>query len=277
MVDLSSFVDLGSDKRTIDFIYKSLPEDLKKSFRDRTKLVPKVIVDKNGHRRTVLVRPGENVPVHSPHILVKPEKNKSNYSKPGSSGVEVREITNPKEFNKIFNEARQSCGEEERWRVAKHSESDYINHNCKMYATKDGSTFAITSKGDIISVCVNQNSKTDRGKDLMETAKNLGGKSLDCYDHLVGFYIKCGFTPVSRCDGDESILEQYVDDWKKQYGVEDVVFFALDDKPFKVDTNDFKNIYKHVKDKVSRFSDYDEAEQHRNNFISGGKYNEQTA
>ena len=60
MMMLTNFVDLGTDER----ILKSLEgndnidqELLMKAVRDRTKLVPKVIVDKNGHRRTVLVRP----------------------------------------------------------------------------------------------------------------------------------------------------------------------------------------------------------------------------
>ena len=53
-----NFVDTGLDDRILKSIpVDNYPEELMKAVRDRTKLVPKVVVDKNGHRRTVLVRP----------------------------------------------------------------------------------------------------------------------------------------------------------------------------------------------------------------------------
>lgn len=60
MIDIN-FIDGGTDER----ILKSLvgdngidQEELEKAIRDRSKLVPKVITDKNGHRKTVYVRGG---------------------------------------------------------------------------------------------------------------------------------------------------------------------------------------------------------------------------
>ena len=71
---------------------------------------------------------------------------------------------------------------------------------------------AVTRDGDIISVCSNSNDKTTRGRDLLEIAVQNGGKKLDAYSGLFGFYRKCGFEPVSYCEFDERFAPP---DWTK--------------------------------------------------------------
>lgn len=71
------------------------------------------------------------------------------------------------------------------------------------HVTGGGSVAAVTKEGDIVSVCKMPGDSIS-GKELVAQAVAAGGVKLDSYEGNHGFYIKCGFEPVSWCkwDGD---------------------------------------------------------------------------
>ena len=72
-----NFVDTGLDDRILKSIpVDNCPEELMKSVRDRTKLVPKVVVDKNGVSRKVFVNPDDNRTSKDKVISVKEQSSK---------------------------------------------------------------------------------------------------------------------------------------------------------------------------------------------------------
>ena len=102
---------------------------------------------------------------------------------------------------------------EKAWHVTVHSQQELEEEypGAKLHITDGGSTVAVTKDGDIISVCKNPDDSL-RGKDLLKMAVANGGKKLDAYSGIFGFYTKCGFEPVSWCEFDE----QYAPlDWVK--------------------------------------------------------------
>ena len=102
---------------------------------------------------------------------------------------------------------------EKAWRVTVHSQQELEEEypGAKLHITDGGSTVAVTKDGDIISVCKNPDD-TLRGKDLLKMAVANGGKKLDAYSGIFGFYTKCGFEPVSWCEFDEQYAPP---DWVK--------------------------------------------------------------
>lgn len=100
----------------------------------------------------------------------------------------------PQEFHDAVAAAKASCPADKRWRVDVHDPNDY--EGVKLHVTEGGSTVAVTSDGDIISVCKNINDSI-RGQNLMEMAVKSGGVKLDSFSGNHGFYTKCGFEPVS--------------------------------------------------------------------------------
>lgn len=102
---------------------------------------------------------------------------------------------------------------EKAWRVTVHSQQELEEEypGAKLHITDGGSTVAVTKDGDIISVCKNPDDSL-RGKDLLKMAVANGGKKLDAYSGIFGFYTKCGFEPVSWCEFDEQYAPP---DWVK--------------------------------------------------------------
>lgn len=102
---------------------------------------------------------------------------------------------------------------EKAWRVTVHTQQELEEEypGAKLHITDGGSTVAVTKDGDIISVCKNPDDSL-RGKDLLKMAVANGGKKLDAYSGIFGFYTKCGFEPVSWCEFDEQYAPP---DWVK--------------------------------------------------------------
>ena len=120
--------------------------------------------------------------------------------------------------------AKESCDPTDAWRVTLSSEEEFEEYhpNANCHITEGGSVAAVTEDGDIVSVCKMQGDSTN-GKDLVAMAVEAGGVKLDSYDGNHGFYIKCGFEPVSWCkwDGDYA-----PDDWSSARDKpEDIIFY----------------------------------------------------
>lgn len=131
------------------------------------------------------------------------EANKSGVSRPATP-AKTKTVT-AKEFTPALDAAKATCPPDKAWRVdTTRSPEDFEAEGITTYTTEGGSTFALKKDGDIISVCKNQ--QTDAGtnaRDLMAAAVQAGGTHLDSYDGNYGFYVRCGFEPVSRCKFDK--------------------------------------------------------------------------
>ena len=116
------------------------------------------------------------------------------------------------------------------WRVTAHTQAelDAEYPGAKLHITEGGSTAAVTSSGDIISVCKNPGDNM-RGKDIIALSVANGGRKLDSYSGNHGFYIKCGFEPVSWCEWND---EYAPSDWDMSKGCErePVIFYKYSGK-----------------------------------------------
>ncbi len=117
------------------------------------------------------------------------------------------------------------------WRVDAYEDNDtplpLDNWNdCKMYVTRSGSTIAIRSDGDIISVCKNlAKIPSDNMKAFMQFAVEHGGTKLDSFDGNWGFYRACGFEPVSWIQFNEDYSPQGQNGWIKGTNLPEPIVF----------------------------------------------------
>lgn len=129
--------------------------------------------------------------------------NKTSVSRPATPAK--TSTVKAKEFVPALDKAKATCPPDKAWRVdTSRSPEDFESEGITTYTTEGGSTFALKPDGDIISVCKNQ--QTDSGtnaRDIMAAAVAQGGTHLDSYDGNYGFYVRCGFEPVSRCKFDK--------------------------------------------------------------------------
>lgn len=146
-------------------------------------------------------------------------------------------VTRASEFQKKLLVAKGTCDKKIAWRVDDtHSIKDYKGD--KLFTTKGGSTVAVTKSGDIISVCKNSKDKAS-GADLLRFAVAQGGNKLDSFDGNYGFYVKCGFEPVSWTRFNK---EYSPHDWKEGvHDPEDVIFFKYTGKQSKMSLDEFKS------------------------------------
>lgn len=171
--------------------------------------------------------------------------------------MEVKQ-SEPKEFKKALDAAKATHKKEDAWRVDNysHTEADYKQD--ALFVTKKGSTIAITKDGDIISVCARRTGNRDnddRGRSVMEYAVKHGGKKLDSYSGNHGFYVKCGFEPVSYCKFDEKYAPP---GWRKGVDVaEPIIFYKYTGKT--TTSSNYKEALKNIK--MSK--DYAEAQAKR--------------
>lgn len=164
-------------------------------------------------------------------------------------------------FAKTIQEAKGHMGEEDAWRVSALSKKKYQEEhpNAKYYATKDGATYGLDD-GDIISVGVIPKSKggITRGKEVLAEAVKRGGNKLDSFSGNHGFYVKCGFEPVSWCEFDEKYKP---DGWEPGRDKKEPVVFYKYVGPGKVkasmDVNEFLS-------RVKPSKDYEMAKKKRN-------------
>lgn len=149
----------------------------------------------------------------------------------------------PKRFHNKIKEAKASVKEDSRWRVDVHEADDYTKD--KLFVSEGGSTVAVTSDGDIISVCHKEGDKT-RGSDLLKKAVENGGQKLDAYRGLFRFYAKNGFEPVSWCEFDENYAPEGWD--KSRDEKEPVVFWKYTGKIYEKSWEEFSSSVKASKD-----------------------------
>ena len=145
-----------------------------------------------------------------------------------------------KEFSSGITEAKKTVDPRAAWRVA------------------------VSPDGDIWGVCKNDNDKDFRGKDLIALAIKQGGKKLDSYEGNHGFYVRCGFEPVSWCKWDGNYAPS---DWIERYKPEDIVFYKY------VGVDNVKNEYlkaKSFKKIVKASDDYMSAQEARDKALREG-------
>ncbi len=173
-----------------------------------------------------------------------------------------------KKFRETFHAAKAAVAKDrpqDAWRVdSTYTDNDYEHMDC--FTTQGGSAVAVHD-GDIVSVCANPNDKTTRGRDLLSHAVSMGGKKLDAFGKLYGFYIKNGFEPVSWCEFDENYAP---DGWTKgRDDPEPVIFFKYTGRSRDEIANDFGNDhYEYVK-RVDASADYDAAKEVRDKSLKG--------
>lgn len=81
------------------------------------------------------------------------------------------------------------------------------------------------------------NTETEyRGYQLLEKARDNGGKKLDSYAGNHEFYVKNGFEPVSWC---QWVDEYAPDDWKSEFGKEPIVFYKYTGNKNTISLEDF--------------------------------------
>lgn len=164
-------------------------------------------------------KPASDTPEHKadPQHKSEPKASSSNESSPATAA-------SPKSFGgadapsfakslKTAYDKMEETAPQKAWRVTVHTQAELEEEypGAKLHITDGGSTVAVTKDGDIISVCKNPDDSL-RGKDLLKMAVANGGKKLDAYSGIFGFYTKCGFEPVSWCEFDEQYAPP---DWVK--------------------------------------------------------------
>jgi hypothetical protein len=93
---------------------------------------------------------------------------------------------------------------------------------------------------------------------MMELAVKNGGVKLDSYSGNHGFYLRCGFEPVSWCKWDEKFKP---DDWNPKKGDkrEPIIFYKYTGNKVIIDPEDSDKEAKKWMKSVKPCKDYDEA------------------
>lgn len=185
---------------------------------------------------------------------------------------EGKAFTNGANRDKIFNNAEvddfvtavQAAKNAQKpnnaWRVTAMSKEEFkAEHpNAICHITQAGGVAAVTTDGDIVSVCA-MPGDTVKGKSLLAKAVAAGGNKLDSYEGNHSFYIKCGFEPVSWCKWDG---EYAPEGWTLgRDKPEDIIFYKYTGGRSKyIIPEDFKNA-------VAASPDYDKAQKLRDDSI----------
>ena len=176
---------------------------------------------------------------------------RSRTEKPKFGGVKTPE------FVDALTDAKATVAKErpqDSWRVSSPSAEEFEQEHpgAVMHVTQGGSTVAVTPDGDIVGLC-KKPSDSIKGKDLLKTAVENGGRKLDAFSGLYGFYITNGFEPVSWTPFDE---EYAPSDWHAGYKKEPVIFWKYTGKESSLSLEDF---FKNTQSSES----YDEAKNKR--------------
>ena len=176
--------------------------------------------------------------------------------------------TAAKKFRETFHAAKAAVEKErpqDSWRVdSTYTDADYAGMDC--YTTPGGSSYAIHG-GDIVSVCVNPNDNTTRGRDLLENARGNGGDRLDAYGGLYGFYIRNGFEPVSWCEWDDKYTPP---GWEENRDSrEPVIFYKYTGRSKEDIERDCGKAYRDFTSKVKPDANYGEAQKRRDERMKG--------
>ena len=172
-----------------------------------------------------------------------------------------------KKFRETFHSAKAAVAKdhpEDAWRVdSTYTDGDYEGMDC--YTTEGGSAVAVHD-GDIVSVCHKPGDKT-RGSELLKHAIENGGKKLDAFSGLYGFYAKNGFEPVSWCEFDE---EYAPEDWVKgRDEPEPVIFWKHTGRSFDEISRDCGKSAAEFTSRVKASADYDAAKNDRDKSMEG--------
>lgn len=181
------------------------------------------------------------------------------YSESGNAGANKVKFgtANKKAFVKALAKAKASI-KKGAWRVTSLDKDELMEYhpNAKLHVTDGGSTMAIDN-GDIVAV---SHVETDNvsGTKMMELAVKNGGVKLDSYSGNHGFYLRCGFEPVSWCEWDDNFKPS---DWSEEDGdaKEPIIFYKYTGKKVKMTKDEAKADAKKWMNEVKASKDYDEA------------------
>lgn len=189
-------------------------------------------------------------------IGVRKQVGRDTIEKTGGRRRAIQRMREALEFRHALQKAKESQDPSKAWRVDAHKASDYLWDKTKV--TEGGSTIAVTSDGDIISVCKNKGD-TVKGKELIAEAVAMGGVKLDSYDGNHKFYTKNGFEPVSWCKWDG---EYAPPGWTEgRDNPENVIFYRYVGHPVDISLDDFYS-------RVPASNDYDAAQRARDNSLN---------
>lgn len=126
-------------------------------------------------------------------------------------------------FLECLKTAKTKVTSKKAWRVAIPTPDEFKEEhsNALIHKTEKGSVVAIAEDGDLFSLCV-ADGDAFRGHNLIEFALSCGAFKFDSYEGNHAFYHNNGFIPVSWCKWDSDYAP---DDWKPEYGEEDVIFY----------------------------------------------------
>lgn len=141
-----------------------------------------------------------------------------------STGSKTFAGADAKTFSGTLTTAKSKVNKKAAWRVTSVSIEDIAEDHpgSICHVTEGGSTVAVEPNGNIWGVCRNPDDSL-WGRELVSMAVANGGVILDSYDGNHGFYVKCGFEPVSWCKWDGDYKPP---DWSpKITRPEDVIFY----------------------------------------------------
>lgn len=164
--------------------------------------------------------------------------------------------------------AKDSRPADDAWRVTAMDkdefESEHPGSCC--HITPGGSVAAVTKDGDIVSVCKMAGDKTISGTQLLKIAVDAGGVKLDSYEGNHGFYLNCGFEPVSWCKWED---EYAPSGWTAtRDSREDIVFYKYTGSSQHYSKPEAEQHLKDFKQSVAASADYYAARDTRNNSLN---------
>jgi hypothetical protein len=167
-----------------------------------------------------------------------------------------KSLTECHTFKNSLIEAKVSCDKKIAWRVdTTHKAGDYKSD--LICISKNGSVAAVTTDGDIISVCTNQKVyQKGLGSQLIQDAVKNGGKKLDSFDGNFEFYVHNGFEPISWCYFEK---EHAPDGWNEYRDKKEPVIFFKYVGIGNVKNTDLADFYYYNKPAKG----YDEAKEQR--------------
>jgi hypothetical protein len=157
--------------------------------------------------------------------------------------------------------AQSTVHAKDAWRVSTPDAEEFQEEHpgACCHITPGGSTIAVSQDGDIVGVCKSNEDSDYKGKDLLKMAVEAGGTKLDSYEGNHGFYIKCGFEPVSWCKWDGNYAPPGWD--SSRDNEEDIIFYKYTGAQTEYRTADA------FKEAVEASEDYDTAKNARDNSI----------
>lgn len=202
-------------------------------------------------------------------------KTGKHFSEKPFTEVRKRDIINDEPFDNAtveeFTEAVQAAKDAQdpkiAWRVTAMSADEFKTYHpgALCHITPGRSVAAVTTDGDIVSVC-GMRADSVRGKELLSRAVTAGGSKLDSYEGNHGFYIKCGFEPVSWCKWDDEFAPP---GWTKgRDKPEDIIFYKYTGNKFAGGAEECEAHLALFKSTIPVSADYETAQGIRDSMIT---------